>query len=265
MNTDTENNRKAILIGFEYKNGKKLPGIIVDIYLVYKFLKNINWKDSEILIYTDIEKDYQTEVLKTAILEKTVDSGILTFIEDSKEKNQYIEFKSHMHNFQTCLSNLQTYSFIYYSGHSKNGNLILPNNALISLDFFRDMLNFSKETLLVMDCCEGGINLPFVLHENIYRCNYNLDFVKNEIICLASCLENEKSVTSKAGSLFTKYLFKELENTSDITNLIKKVKKKIKTGNVLVSHPYLHYIFNWFYKFPNLKIILTPHFIEIKK
>ena len=254
--------RKAILIGFEYKNGKKLPGIIVDIYQVYTFLKKIGWKDSEISVYTDIQKDYQTEILKLAILEHTVDSAILTFIEDLKEKDQYIEFKSHYNNFQTIIGNLPYYSFIYYSGHSKNGNLILPNEALISLDYFRDML--IGEIFLVMDCCEGGINLPFVLHEEIFRLENDTAFVKPEIICIASSLDNEKSVTSRAGSLFTRHLFTLFEE-SNLYKVIKEVKKKIKTGNILVSQPKLHNIFNWFYKFPNIKITITPQFIEIKK
>lgn len=257
--------RKAILIGFEYENGKKLPGIIVDIYKVYHFLKKISWEDSEIVVFTDITKDYNTEILKVAIVEKTVDSEILTFIEDLKEKEQYIEFKSHNHynNFQSYISNLPNYAFIYYSGHSKNENLILPNNALISLDFFRDMLK-SEETFLVMDCCEGGINLPFILHENLFRLEYDTSFIKSEMICISSSLDNEKSITSRTGSLFTRYLFEEISNPC-LYNISKNIKSKVKFGNILVSQPKLHYIFNWFYKFPNIKITLTPHFIEIKK
>ena len=89
--------RKALLIGFQYDNEKKLPGIAVDLYYVYSFLKTNGWKDEEIKIMTDISKDEATEVLKVAILEKIVNSDILTFIEDCKEKNIYIGFKSHNH------------------------------------------------------------------------------------------------------------------------------------------------------------------------
>jgi len=78
--------RRAILIGFEYKNGKRLPGIPVDLYQVYCFLKNNGWKNEEIKILTDIKQDAQTEILKISILDNIVDSGILSFIEDLKER-----------------------------------------------------------------------------------------------------------------------------------------------------------------------------------
>ena len=79
--------REAILIGFEYTNEKKLPGIIVDLYQAYCFLKKNNWKDNEIKILTDIKKDAETQILKSAILEKTVNSDILSFIEDIDRKS----------------------------------------------------------------------------------------------------------------------------------------------------------------------------------
>lgn len=259
-------NRVAILTGFEYKNSKKLPGIIVDLYQVYCFLKKNGWKN--IYIFTDIQKDKQTEILKTAILEKLVDSNILSFIEDIKGKNQYISFKDHNHynNFESTFLKFSIYKnlFIYYSGHSKDEYFVLPNESLYSISSFRNLLK-SEQIFVVMDCCEGGLNLPFVLNGKIYRLKNENSFVKPEIICIASSLNNEKSTISKSGSSFTKYLFSILDINMNISEILNQINKKLKeTSNVSVSHPNLYYIFTWFYKLTNIKIIKHPNFIEVE-
>lgn len=254
--------RGAVLIGFEYKNGKKLPGISVDLYQVYTFLTKIGWKDEEIQIFTDIKKDEETQILKTAILEKLVDTKILTFFEDVKHIKT--EFSSHNH-YNNFSFKIVEKLFVYYSGHSKDGNIILPNNALISFTNFRDMWSQAKEVFLVMDCCEGGIELPYVLHDKIFRLENESNFIKSEMICIASSLQTENSITSRTGSFFTRHLFNILEE-ENLSEIIKKMKKlENQTANVTVSHPNLHYIFNWFYKFPNIKITSTPYFLEISK
>ena len=58
-----------LLIGFEYKRSKKwntLPGIPVDLYQVYRYFSSIS---RNILVVTDVNKDYKTTVLKKAILD----------------------------------------------------------------------------------------------------------------------------------------------------------------------------------------------------
>lgn len=253
--------RCALLIGFEYKKYEKLPGILVDLYQVYCFLIKIGWKN--IYVFTDIEKDEQTEVLKAAILEKTVDSNILSFIADIKDKNQYICFKDHQHynNFNLTLSKITKDNlFIYYSGHSKDDYFILPNQGLICI---RKLLK-CKQSFIVMDCCEGGLNLPFILNDYIYRLE-NENFVKPEIICMASSLNNQKSTISKTGSNFTKHLFKIINDSSlNMSEILTKINKNLKeTANVSASYPNLHYIFGWFYKEVNINITHHPNFIQI--
>jgi hypothetical protein len=262
--------RKAILIGFEYENGKKLPGIAVDLYLVYWFLKKKGWGKDEIVVFTDIKIDHQTEVLKTAILEKTVNSDILSFIEDLKDKKQYIEFISHNHynNFDSIFSQFKVDNlFFYYTGHFKEGNIILPNQSLISLEGLTKILTKYSEVISIMDCCNGGITLPFNCHEKVYRFE-NENFVKAKIISFASSLENEKSLTSRAGSLFTRNILSILSDDKlNIYQILEKIKKTIifnnQTANISSSYPSLHYIFPWVYSFPNISISQNPYFISI--
>ena len=269
--------RKAFLIGFQYSqlnnHNKKLPGIIIDLYKVYCFLISKGWKEDEIIIFSDIVKDDSTNILRNAILEKIVDSDILTFIEDCKERKQYILFTSHNHynNFSSIFISKENtkdikHYFVYYTGHCKDGNLILPNNTLLSLELFRDYLKIEK-VICIMDCCEGGIELPFVLHNKVYRCKQNLkkeDFINTEMVCISSSLENEKSITSQSGSFFTRNLLEILDSSQSLSNILEKVRKsnqitqinrEIKqTATISVSLPHISYLFGFLYSFPTFSI-----------
>lgn len=272
--------RKAFLIGFGYEGNKKLPGISIDLYKVYSFLIKYGWKDEEIKILTDVIKDDSTDVLRSSILKNIVNADVLTFIEDIKEKEQYVLFKSH--NYYNNFSNFFTsanYYFVYYTGHCKDGNIILPNNNFLSLNLFKSYFN-AEITICIMDCCEAGIRLPFVLHEKIYRCNDELkisDFTKNKIICISSSIENEKSMTSQVGSFFTRCLFSILENPSlSLSIVLQKVRKeltsivssysdkKIQTAAISVSHPHLSYLPGFLYSLPTFLAILHPSHLVLE-
>lgn len=172
---------KALLVGFTYSGDKKLPGIAVDLYIVYSFLVEQGWKPEEITILTDIEKDEQTEILKKAIADRTVNVNILSFIEEAKRKDQYIKYRhqSVYNNFRATLefckgggSNKTENFFFYYTGHSQEGNIILPNGVVFPFNGLKEYTegNF-KSVLTVLDSCGGSINLPFSLKEDIYRFN----------------------------------------------------------------------------------------------
>ena len=286
--------RKAFLIGFQYSQlnnqNKKLPGIIIDLYKVYCFLISKGWKEDEIIIFSDIIKDDSTNILRNAILEKIVDSDILTFIEDCKERKQYILFTSHNHynnfssifKFEKSISSMESndikHYFVYYTGHCKDGNLILPNNTLLSLELFRDYISPSpigtEKVICIMDCCEGGIELPFVLHNKVYRCKQNLkkeDFINTEMVCISSSLENEKSITSQSGSFFTRNLLEILDSSQSLSNILEKVRKsnqinrEIKqTATISVSLPHISYLFGFLYSFPTFSIYLYNSHLLIK-
>jgi hypothetical protein len=302
-----ENNRLALLIGFQYNttisNLKKLPGITVDLYQVYNFLKNIGWKNEEIYILTDMNKDEKTDVLKTAILEKTVGVEILSFIEDIKNLNQHIEIKSHnyQNNFLKNINQIfenanHRYIFVYYTGHFKEGNIILPDNSFINLEnFVSNFLNFSqisdyhnlekekqretekekqREILLIMDCCECKNIFPFELNDKVFRLKFNnskIKFYKNRIICISSSLENENSITSKSGSYFTKILVQILNNRNQsLSDIMKKLKENKyidqsqQTPNISVTFPNIYMLPGWLYS-SYLSLSFFPSYIEISK
>ena len=238
--------KKGLIIGFEYKNGDYIPGIIVDLYQVYSFFKKNNIKN--VLVITDIQYDYNTTVLKSSILNKVVDSGVISFIDDIKTSNEYVNFENlgerydnDNHKFSRKPINIiisifcqnTDELFVYFTGHGKNNHLILPNSNILSMTHFRDNIldNCLKDSniLFVMDCCDGnGLKLPFVLIDDIYRLVDQPEFVKQQVICISSSQHKENSTATQIGSLFTRYLFKLLDdNTLSLSSILKKIRKKI--------------------------------------
>ena len=92
-----------------------------------------------------------------------------------------------------------------------------------------------------MDCCEGSISLPFVLNDKSYRLENEKSFVKPKIICISSSLENENSITTKSGSIFTQYLFEIINNPNlSLYEILQKIKLKLRikqTANISSSRP----------------------------
>ena len=270
--------RRAVLIGFQYSADKKLPGIIIDLYQVYFFLKNNGWKEKEIKVLTDIEKDESTDTLKIAILNNTVDSEILSFIEDLKERAEYTKFISR--DYYNNLSSLFTHSdyyFVYFTGHAKNGNIVLPDNSHLSFSLFKNLL-IGKKNICVLDCCEAEIDLPFVLIDGLYRLK-TLNFTKTEIVCISSSSQKEKSLTSKSGSVFTRRLFEILKDSGlSFPSILKQIglnneigqitqfnNDKISTVSISVTHPNIYCLYGFVYSFPVFSFELGAYWISINR
>lgn len=240
----------VLLIGFEYINSntwKFLPGIPIDLYQVYKYVSNIT---KNILVYTDMTKDYNTSILQKAILDGYVNSGLLSFIEDIKDSNQYILYKSELSNkyiinnfdkvIKKFIKNVDRL-VIYYTGHGKSGDIILPDNTHVSLSYIKSLIK-SDQTIVILDCCESnGMNLPYYYNNNFFKLNNN-NFISNEIICISSTNSDENSSATNTGSLFTRNLFQYLSNNSSFSV------KSLVNINIYTSYPNIKLIWNWFTK-----------------
>lgn len=231
----------SLLIGFEYINSKEwksLPGIPVDLYQAYvnsmKISKNIK-------VFTDLTKDYRTTILQRAIIDGYADSNLLSFIEDIKEKQQYILYQSEkknnyvVNNFENVITNVLrndrnkdvTHIFIYFTGHAKNGHIILPDDTHVSLTHLKDLIvsntNPDCQIVVILDCCQSnGMDLPYIFNGNYKLNNYN--FINPSIICFSSSQIDEDSSASRSGSVFTRNIFNVIfgfpSQTSDSQNNI---------------------------------------------
>jgi hypothetical protein len=231
-------NYGALLIGFEYHKNKQwdtLPGIPVDLYQVYTYIKYLN--RFKILIYTDLSKDHKTDVLKRAIVDGYVDSGLLSFIEDIKTRNEHQLYLTEgsngyfFNNFdETFIKFIKGLDrlFLYYTGHGKSGNIILPDGTHVGMEYIKSLLNEHMKTncqiVSIFDCCEfDGLSLTSPPTSNH--------------ISIGSTTISQEIVTTKTGSEFTRL----------VISLFKDKKMSLENYEyVFTSHPNIKYLWNWF-------------------
>lgn len=215
----------AILIGFQYNSSDEhniLPGTIIDLYHAYKWCKSFC---REITIFTDITTIHDWKIVDHAIELNIVDMEILTFINEIPKiivSDKIMLLSQISEKLSTEIDKL----IIYYTGHGVTNSLTMPNNDhLLAIDFRNNILNSLSpycEIFWILDCCSpNGLNLPFTLHNKIFRFSkFPVDCVTQPIILITSSFTSEKSFASRLDSLFTRYLFKILTEMSN-TNKIK--------------------------------------------
>lgn len=112
----------AIAMAFNYKNSDSfLPGIIVDIYLFYKYCKQLNIRN--IIVITDLEIDeIRISSHINAIYKGFVGSDIIQFIDDIRTNNVIRKFEhfNFVDQFKKIINDFNKDTnrlIIYYSGH----------------------------------------------------------------------------------------------------------------------------------------------------
>lgn len=188
----------CVLIGFNYSsrfNDKLrtfLRGIIVDLYICYKYVKDLI-DITKITIITDVTINYSISDLKNLIIDSSIDQGILNFVNEiisNKVLHLYTNKEDLMEIIKSKFSNKKNILF-YYTGHSHDSEILLPslndyfcyeyqdNNELsINLSEIRELLcdhtDQRSEIFMILDCCNSnGLSLPYKLADGVYRLNYD--------------------------------------------------------------------------------------------
>lgn len=187
----------ALLIGFEYKI-KILPGTYNDLQQAKVWCKSNKY---DIYVLTDIDHFNDAIMINN-------ESDLVTMIKNilNKDVNKLM---------------------IYYSGHGESESIKLPDNNLFSFDKFKNLilslLNPYTEIFWILDCCNpNGLNLPYKLINDKFKLilDKNTKFALQPILLITSSQADEKSVTTKKGSVFTKNLF-DLLSTANAYSRIK--------------------------------------------
>jgi hypothetical protein len=227
----------AIIIVFKYPNkDNELPGVINDLELVVRYLSKVGFK-----IYTITDFHHPTiPVIQYTNVEEFI--KIIDGILSSNQYNRYV---------------------IYYSGHSKNSCLILPDNQKICMSSLRRLIvsyitdnQPSAQVMLIMDCCNSnGFGLPYELDNGQYKpvSDTSVNEPIPPIICISSSRINEGSIVGSTGSIFTKSLFTLMydKGYKYLPLLINKVKDECskyyqQTPNIFTSCHRL-VMWNWMY------------------
>lgn len=267
----------SIIFGFQYKDKYEIPGIIIDIFRVYHFLRKARRK---ILVITDIEEDKSMSELAISIAEKSTDARIFSFIETLKSRGEYQFWNSVPYVQQLVETNCFEAEkiFIYYTGHAIQKEFIFPISSgemekVETTTFTRWIYNNCKddaEILFFLDCCNtSNLDLPFLLSMDYsvsrYRSSsskkggifhlHNLEpkFYKQKIICLCSSMEDEDSVATWKGSSFTQLFFQNLEvhaRERNIHKLLKEVQDVLRSKQACrayASYPNLIFLYPWLF------------------
>ena len=206
----------AILIGFEYSHNR-LSGTIIDLYYAYKWCKS--W-DCDVYVLTDMEHVMHPEILQMAINMGIVDEDIISFYDSISSRRVIV------HNISDILQSiskilcsgsvLDNKLVIYYTGHGVTDCIVVPDTSHLLLTDFRDCvvngLNPSVEIFWILDCCNpNGLYLPYKLENNTFILSSSkIEFMSNPILLITSARDNEKSISTKLGSVFSQHLFRIL-------------------------------------------------------
>ena len=278
--------KTAVIFGFRYMGiphqydheRTPLPGIVIDMYMIYTFLKQNDYKN--IYVITDIQEDVKPDELIGVITKGQVNSNIFGFIENLVINKQICFYQnlSQMTNFIHDNINGVNKLFFYYTGHATQNYLMLPiMTRFCNIDEDEDLgkiktsefikmllqeVNNDCQVLMLFDCCyASNFGLPFNMDNNgVYRLNKleNPIFTKKEIVCFVSSMHDQESHSTFNGSLFTKIAVNSLgQHYTDWLELLQNVQNNLnetvwksnseiqQTIRLYSSLPNIHSIWNW--------------------
>lgn len=256
----------AIIIGFEYVD-KPLTGALIDIFNAYKWCNSFC---DNIFVITDITKVTDITNLISAVNDGFATKKLFTFY----DKITKILVNTSVELSLTIIKILENLLFddklvIYYTGHGHKSAMVMPDKSSLPFVELRDIVtNLTPpklEIFWILDCCNpNGMCLPFVFNKGEFRLTStelsSLYFVSQPILLITSSNNEEKSLATNHGSLFSRYLFNILNNMGNsnrnlrklINNLSSSI-KKMCTGYSQTVSIYSSYVFD-----PILWMWITP-------
>ncbi|HSW76933.1 MAG TPA: caspase family protein [Candidatus Saccharimonadales bacterium] len=199
---------------------------------------------------------------------------ILTDIIDYQHDHRTIVYQVHStDDLITCLYDITKVIskrlFFYYSGHSYPTNeFLLPNLKHQSFNIIKDVILKYEDVLMMMDCCYSNsilFLLPFKWVTNRFKINnYNqIDDYDNQIILITSSSDQERSASTKYGSVFTRcfinylHLYKN-KKLLNLINMIDSINQMMTTQiNQTISVYASHHIY------PLLPVWIYPHHLNV--
>ena len=224
-----------LLLGFEYSGKQRLPGIIIDLYRMYRHYKNLT---HNVYLLTDMKSDAVFEDLRASILDGDVDSNVSTFIEDMiySKRHILVQTSAKLHKVLAAFSCVHSQIYCYYTGHSLDGDVLMP--SLERVTFFniytslKPLTHKNTEIFFLWDCCGISTQLPFSRKNNswVYTGNFD-EFFPTISICSSD--EERKSLTTVRGSMFTKH-FLEAINSSPV-GFLHKISSQYSSSLITAS------------------------------
>ena len=255
----------AIIIGFEYSSlindkpqlTKLLSGALFDIYRMYRWCRECNYK---IFIITDITEVRELGVLVDGISSGKIEREISNFSPWSMDECKIVKNSSSLMESLTSIPPPEDNKLlIYYSGHGESEQMVMPNCDKLSFATIRDAIHtsipISVEVFWILDCCESGnFDLPYKIVDNKFTLQdvNKAKFLRQNTFLVASAGANEKSISGRYGSIFTKKLLSVLRRLDshevpliDKNRNLSRIMGEISSSLRLLKSGYHHTITVW--------------------
>lgn len=255
---------KVYIVVFKYKKDV-LYGSIIDLFISYHWALQIT-SEENIEIITDIDK-ILFESLRDSITEKIIIPST-EVMENFILKLENIQIKDDIYFENKVYDRV----IFYFSGHSSNSKILLPSDKEISFENIKNnLISITKKTskiFCIFDCCNPpNLNLEYEFKSDFVR-NFCNVYVDRNLLLFTSSREDQKSNMKISGSIFTKYIFSNL-NLRSFKEIIKEVNKQIKNEkidqhmNIYSSHRITPIVWNWLIKKTDYDIIIEENNIII--
>ncbi|SPN79119.1 Caspase-like protein [Brazilian cedratvirus IHUMI] len=248
----------VLLVGFVYPenkyNHKELIGNYVDLYHLYSYFKKIT---DNIMVMTDLVSPEDSNLLIDAVKQNLLPEALLTFTRSLSWAGKLHPYTC-KNDLEKLLSQKDEQIFVYFSGHSSQGKLILPDtvSGMETLTFRQKLEsdNAGSEIFMIFDCCDAdGTRLPFILSGESYVLSSPAHFTTKKTICLCSTRKGEDSASKIIGSVFTRCFLNQIENRRcQLSELLENINTECQcypqTATLYSSFPNLKKIWSWLYK-----------------
>ena len=252
----------ALLIGFQYQDDpeKYLPGILIDLYLAYQAV--LKMSVDRFIMFTDIKSDLAVDLLRRALRDSVADTGVISFIEEARNKGFYRLYQDKA-NFIEQVSEIASDGnriFVFYTGHGSNGDMLLPEDDSISMNYFRNIVVnnalLEAQVFFLMDCCDNtNLSLPWKLEGTDYKIQENFTPCRADVICLTSDNGRGDAHITEKGSPFSTSFFNNISKERLISKLVPIVDQQCSCKQKMLcysSDPRLGVIWGWLLGLPDI-------------
>ena len=147
----------------------------------------------------------------------------------------------------------------YYSGHSNETHLILPQDELRKDLLVKAFLDFSienSEILFLTDCCHGGLKINYKLENKLFRLQMkHTYFTSSRFISISSTDDDDITETNTSGSKYTSIITRLLKYGKN--NVISSIRYECPKTIVHLSHPNIEDIWPWCLKKVNADVSIA--------
>lgn len=286
-----------VIVAFQYENTpRELQSMIMDVYLVYSFYRDLKFR---IFIASDANNICCDTNPTKYLVDGMVDQNYIPFV-----KNHFLDIRHLVNTRQELVhffGDIQITDdrrvIVYYTGHGKTGGILLPNNTTLSAIDFRSLIfnlgyfdtsesvirsgkssssydslrsgaesscnlrrcinTFGSQLLIIMDCCNPhGLYLPYKISSKESEINQHNLFINPEIIMLTPCDENLQALAQDSISPFTRELIAILRDPSILVDIHSLIKRL--SSDQLIQRDSMAYV-----SYPHLMVLWSWTFNNI--